>query len=176
MQVCTHSSTSWYLVDYSLTKGKMMKLFKKIFSTFAYAVFIAAPIMTIAAPQTTFAAPSCENRILGMPVWYRGLSTGSGTSCEVISPSDPSLGTDPNSRLGNFIWRVALNVIEMALVIVGYVALFFVLYGGFMYLTGGSVPGQIEKARLSILHAVIGLAISMGSIGITNLIFRLING
>ncbi len=168
--------TSWCLVDYSLIKEMKMKLLKKLFNTFAFAILVAAPVMTIAAPQTTFAAPSCENRILGMPVWYRGLTTGSGTSCEIISPSDPSLGADSGARLSNFIWRVALNVIEIALVLVGYVALFFVLYGGFMYLTGGSVPGQIEKARLSILHAVIGLAISMGSIGITNLIFRLING
>ncbi|MDB5161998.1 MAG: hypothetical protein JWM52_506 [Candidatus Saccharibacteria bacterium] len=163
-------------MDYSLIKEMIMKLLKKIFSTFAFAVLIAAPVMTVAAPQTTFAAPTCENRVLGMPVWFRGLTTGSGTSCEIMSPSDPSLGADAGARLSNFIWRVALNVIEIGLFLVGYIALFFVLYGGFMYLTGGSVPGQIEKARLSILHAVIGLAISMGSIGITNLIFRLING
>ena len=42
-------------------------------------------------------------------------------------------------------------------------------------MTGGSVPGQIEKARKSILNAVIGLVIALGAIGITNLIFTIIN-
>ncbi|MEO6109514.1 MAG: hypothetical protein ABIP50_00700 [Candidatus Saccharimonadales bacterium] len=153
------------------------KLLKKLFITLAFAVFIAAPVMTVAVPQTTFAAaPGCENRILGMPVWYRGLTDGAGASCEIWSPSDPRLGADSGARLSTFIWRIVLNVIEIALFLVGYVALFFVLFGGFQYLTGGSVPAQIEKARLTILHAVIGLAISMSAIGVTNLIFKLING
>jgi len=147
-----------------------MKLLKNLFITLSFAVFVAAPIATVAVPQTTYAAAEdCSVRILGMPTWFRGLVND---DCDIITPSDDKGGIS----LSTFIWRIVLNVIEIALFLVGYAALFFVLYGGFQYLTGGSNPSQTEKARVTILNAVIGLAISMAAIGAVNLIFRIING
>lgn len=154
-----------------------MGLLKKIAVTLGFVVFVAAPVVTVAAPVTTYAAGAdCERGILGMPTWFRGLTND---KCDIISPSEPRDPADPSSEplgLSGFIWKIALNVIEIGLFIVGYAALFFILYGGFQFLTGGSNPTQTEKARTTILNAVIGLAISMAAIGIVNLIFRLING
>jgi hypothetical protein len=62
----------------------------------------------------------------------------------------------------------------MAIVIVAYIAVFFLLYGGFLYLTGGALPGQIEKARKTITNAVIGLVIAMAAIALNNLVFSII--
>lgn len=146
-------------------------MIKKIIQTIVFTMFIAAPVMTLAAPQPV-AALECESRVLlGMPPWYRGMTT---------KQANPSTGeeecviTSPDKLPGGiqtFIWKIALNIIEIGLFIVGYVALFFILYGGFQYLTNGSNPAAVQKAWMTILNAMIGLAISLGSIGIVNLLF-----
>ncbi|MFZ2126005.1 MAG: hypothetical protein WAV04_00655 [Candidatus Microsaccharimonas sp.] len=151
-----------------------MKRLKTLFTALAFAVFAAAPITVIATPASTYAAftpaPDCESRaLLGLPVWFRGLAIKDGAgNCAVVSPADVEGG------LAAFIWKIALNVIEMGMIIAGYVALFFILYGGFLFLTNGSNPSVIEKARTTIINSTIGLAIALGSIGILNLIFRVL--
>ena len=67
-------------------------------------------------------------------------------------------------------------LIEIALILAGWLALFFILYGGFLFITGGGNASQVEKARKSIFNAVIGLIISIGAIAITNLAFGLLEG
>jgi hypothetical protein len=145
-----------------------MNFFKKLITTFAFAAFVAAPVMTVIVSPTTYAADaSCEVKILGIPPWYQGLSSrdASGT-CSIDSPK----GGD----VSGFIWHIVLNVIEIALYLVGYIAVFFILYGGFQFLTGGSNPSQIEKARKTILNAVVGLVISISAVVIVNLIFGIL--
>jgi hypothetical protein len=145
-----------------------MKFLKKLCVAVVFASFIAAPVMTVAVVPTTYASDaSCEVSILGIPPWYKGLSSrdASGT-CSISSPT--------SDKLPGFIWHIVLNVIEIALYLVGYIAVFFVLYGGFQFLTGGSNPSQIEKARKTILNAVIGLIISISAVIIVNLIFGIL--
>ncbi len=141
---------------------------KKIFSLIlvsVYMLFVAAPLVTIAVPTNVSAGPACEARFLGIPPWYRGL-TDDGCVPKVPDTSD-------DNAIGNFIWKIVLNGIEMALVITAYIAIFFIIYGGFQFMTGGSNPSQVEKARKTILNAVIGLVIAMGAISIVNFIFSL---
>ena len=127
----------------------------------------AAPLMaTIAPSQSAYADAACENRILGIPPWYRGL-TGPSPDCNIVSPDDVG-------GLSAFIWKIVLNVLEMAIVATAYVASFFILYGGFLYITGGALPAQLEKARKTILNAVIGLVICLAAIALTNLVFNII--
>lgn len=127
----------------------------------------AAPLMaTIAPSQSAYADAACENRILGIPPWYRGL-TGPSPDCNIVSPDDVG-------GLSAFIWKIVLNVLEMAIVATAYVASFFILYGGFLYITGGALPAQLEKARNTILNAVIGLVICLAAIALTNLVFNII--
>jgi hypothetical protein len=144
----------------------MKQLLKKLFFAGAFVLFVASPVVAIATPQTTYAAAGdCEARILGVPPWYRGLTKSDDTAeCTIVSPNDVG-------GISNFIWKIVLNGIEIALVLTAYIALFFILYGGFLFITGGGNSSQVEKARKSIFNAVIGLIISMGAIAITNLAF-----
>lgn len=146
-----------------------MKRLKHILFAAVYVFAIAAPVATLATPTTAYAAEatSCDGRFLGIPPWYRGL-TDPGNDCAIKSP-----GT-ADGALEKFIWTIVLNVIEMVIVIVGYIAIFFIIYGGFLYMTGGANPSMIENGRKTILNAVIGLVIAMGSIALTNLLFSLI--
>jgi len=148
---------------------------KRILKNFIFAglfVFLfAAPVMAAATPQTTYAASgNCEAGILGAPSWARGLTKKDGNGdCVIVSPNEVG-------GLSSFIWKIVLNIIELALVLTTWIAVFFILYGGFLFITGGGNASQLEKARKSILNAVIGLVISMGAIAVTNLIFGLLDG
>jgi len=151
-----------------------MKYIKKVLMVFIFTAFLAAPALTLAVPQTTLAAGTvsdCEKPILpGLYPWFHGLTAGNG-DCSIIGPGQTLPGASSALSLDGFIWRIALNVIGIGLAIVGYIAFFFILYGGFQFLTGGSNASQIEKARKTILNAVIGLVISMGAVAVVNLAF-----
>lgn len=115
------------------------------------------------------ANPTCAGRFLTFPVWYRGL-TVSSTDCNLQSPSNFNTG-GKDAGIGTYIGIIALNVVEMALQLIGYIAAFFIIYGGFMYMTQSSEAPKIEQARKTIINAVVGLVISIFSIAIVNLVF-----
>lgn len=127
---------------------------------------VASPVMATATPQTV-SAKECESSVLGIIPWYRGL-TNQDDACSMKTPED--LG-----GLSNYIWRIVLNGIQIAISIAAYIAFFFILYGGFQFMTGGGNPGQVESARKTLLNAVIGLVIALGSTAIINLVFTVID-
>jgi len=145
-----------------------MKKLRNILAPFLFVFLIASPIMAVATPFPTSVSAACDDRVLGFPPWYKGLT--SGAKCEIAGP------TADKDGLRKFITKIIVNIIEIGLVLVGYIAVFFILFGGFQFLTGGSNPAQIEKARKSILNAVIGLAIAIGAIAIVNLLIGRIIG
>lgn len=106
----------------------------------------------------------CPDNVLTFPTWYRGLQDPA--TCDIESPGSGE------TALGDFIWKIVLNVIEIALQLVGYLAVGFIIYGGFVYITGAGSPDKITAGRKIILNAVIGLVISIFSIAIVNLVLR----
>lgn len=107
------------------------------------------------APVTNAA---CGDRLLTLPPWYRGLVEGG--DCTVKNPDD----------IGKFAQILALNIVEIMLHIVAYVAIAFIIVGGFKYVTSAGSPDGNQKGRKTILNAVIGLLISIASIGIVNVV------
>jgi hypothetical protein len=146
----------------------MKTIFKNLLVGMFFIFAVASPVMAVTTPQTASAAvTNCEGRILGIPPWYRGLTKNNPPTCDLKSPNDVG-------GIANYIWRIVLNGVEMAIVVVAYIAIFFLLYGGFLYLTGGALPAQLEKARKTITNAIIGLVIAMAAIALNNLIFGII--
>lgn len=124
-------------------------------------VFVAGAggaTFVVATPQTTYAA-GCSTTLLTFPAWYRGLVND---KCDIRSPSEVGLSV--------FIWTIVLNIIEVMLQLVGYIAVGFIIAGGFKYMTSAGAPDGMTKAKNTILNAVIGLAISMASVGIVNVV------
>ena len=156
-----------------------MKYISRLLVIFIFAAFLVAPALVVATPDTSFAksaaAKKCEKEIIGIPTWFKGLSKFDAKGdCIIAGPGDSPDGSSTKLTLTSFIWRIVLNIIEIALRIVGFIAFFFIVYGGFQFLTGGSNPAQIEKARKTILNAVIGLVISLGAVAIINLVFGIL--
>jgi hypothetical protein len=134
---------------------------KKIRNWIAALLFVATAggaTLSVAAPQPVFAA--CNDTLLTFPAWYKGLTDG---NCNIKSPKDAG-------GLSTFIWTIVLNIIEIMLQAVGYLAVGFIIRGGFKYMTSVGDSSEMAKAKKIIMDAVIGLVISIFSVAIVNLI------
>lgn len=119
----------------------------------------------VALSPNAYAAPGCKSNFLTFPAWYDGLTD---SSCRLKSPSD--LNGPEKSKLSRYIFRVVLNVLDMALQLVAYISVGYIMYGGFKWLTSASDSSKIAGARKTIQNALIGLVISILSVAIVNLI------
>ena len=113
----------------------------------------------VAASPTASAA--CTTRFLSIPAWYDGLTKGS--NCELKSPKEVG-------GIEAYIWKIALNVLNIILQLVAYISIGFIMYGGFMYLTSGGEPNRNTAGRKIITNAVVGLVLSFFSVAIVSLI------
>lgn len=66
----------------------------------------------------------------------------------------PSVGL-PETEFPDLI----LVVVNYALGLVGVLALFFIVYGGFLYVTAHGDSQQVDKAKEIIIYAVIGIIV-----------------
>lgn len=118
-------------------------------------VMMLVGVMTVVPTQSASAA--CANRFLTFPVWHKGLPKDG--DCGLKGPS--SLGGDTKTQLSRFIWIIVLNVLEIMLQAVVYIAAGFIIWGGYMYLISAGQPDKITAGRKMIQNAVIGLIISL---------------
>jgi uncharacterized membrane protein len=58
------------------------------------------------------------------------------------------------------------NVIRAALVFVGVIALLFIIYAGFSFVTSGGDPKKVQGARQTMTFAIIGLIVVLLSFAI----------
>jgi Zn-dependent protease with chaperone function len=68
----------------------------------------------------------------------------------------------------NSFFNLLANVINFLLLIAGIIAFFYVLYGGFMYLTSGGDQTGAQKGRTMIANALIGIVIIFLSYALVN--------
>ncbi|HMH70197.1 MAG TPA: hypothetical protein VK502_02265 [Candidatus Saccharimonadales bacterium] len=136
----------------------MKKIIQNWISAILFVTVVGGAAFTIATPQTSFAA--CNDRLLTFPAWFSGLTDG---NCDIKDPA--AVG-----GLGTFIWTIILNIIETMLQLVGYISVGFVIAGGFKYMTSAGTPDGMARAKKTILNAIIGLAISMFSVAIVNVV------
>lgn len=158
----------------------MKKVLTNIITAGAFLLFAVVPtasLAVMAVPSATYAedaadktstgaaanADKCGAPILGVRPWYYGLTDA---DCNIKGPAD-------QDGLSTFIWAIVLNVIDAVLTIVAYIAVALIIYGGFLFMTGGGVATQIEKGRKTVMNAVIGLVLAMGSIGLVRFVFNI---
>jgi len=64
------------------------------------------------------------------------------------------------------------SVIRIVLSLLGIIALGFILYAGFTWMTAGGNEEKVTTARKTLLSAVIGLAIILSAYAITNFVLK----
>ena len=140
---------------------------KKWLSSLMIVIVIGGSFMSLVTPQPAFAADAvdkCNSGFLGFPAWYRGVTND---KCEVKSPTK-------DSEFAPFIWKIVLNIIDMLLMAVGYLAVIFILWGGFSLIIHSGNSDALAKARQTVFNAVIGLIMSIAAVAIVRLIAGII--
>jgi hypothetical protein len=136
----------------------------------------AIGITTVASAAPPVTPEDCSVRLLTFPTWFRGMVDVKNGECVIKSPADMNTAgaNEPDNGISNFVWHIVLNVIEIALQLVIYISIGFIMFGGFQFLTSAGDPSAAAKSRTTILNAVIGLAISIGAVAIVNLILGIL--
>lgn len=144
----------------------MRRALKNWIAALVFVASMGGTVLTVALPQTTAAAsPECNGFLLTFPSWYNGLAElHPDGSCGIIQPDQATGG------ISGFVWKIALNILEFMLQLVGYVSVGFIIVGGFKYMTSAGSPDGMTKSKKTIMNAVIGLVISIASVAIINII------
>jgi len=71
---------------------------------------------------------------------------------------------------------VILRIINYVLAIVGVVALAYLIYGGFRYITSGGNEDTIEEAKKIIINAVIGIVVIGVAAALVNFVVKAVGG
>lgn len=147
---------------------------KKIVS-FIASTILCAMIGVAMLPATNTYAADCEKTFLGMRPWYMGLTekksdTTGASTCVVKSPD----GTEDG--MAGFVWKIILNITADITLMVGYVAIGFVVWGGYKYIMSNGEPGNVATAKKTIANALIGLVIALLATVIVNTIITVVNG
>lgn len=115
----------------------------------ATSVFAADP-----QPEDLGSAACTGSHFLGLRAWYDGLaSVGSSGKCEV--PSEKF----NRDNITTSVWLIVLNVTSMITGIVGYLAICFVIWGGYQYMLAQGDPGKVVRGKKTITNAIIGLVV-----------------
>lgn len=93
----------------------------------------------------------------GFPTWYKYLPG----QTDLIDPAKCVPKIDSFNQLP----AIGLAVVDILLHIAGIIAVAFVMYGAFLYVTSRGEPEQISNAKSTLLNAIIGLVIVLIAIG-----------
>lgn len=69
-----------------------------------------------------------------------------------------------------------MSVINYVLIFVGVLALAYLVYGGFLYITAGGDSGQVDKAKSSIINAIIGIVVIGLAAAVVNFVIMAVAG
>ena len=103
---------------------------------------------------------SCSGSFLGLKPWYDGL----------LEPGSCNVKTPTESELPKFVWTIVLNIVYDVTLVVGIVAIGFIIFGGYLFITSEGDPGKAGKAKKTLSAAIIGLVIAVLATVIVNTI------
>lgn len=94
-----------------------------------------------------------------------------------------SLGADTHSGVqklddpnGLDLWNVLNTIINVALYIIGFVAVVMLILGGFQYTTSSGDASKVTKAKNTILYGIIGLVVAILAYAIVNFVLASVFG
>ena len=160
------------------------------FSITALLIVVAAGVLVavIQLPQKASALPMPQNiaqaqpksctpkTFLGLVPWYNYLElkpTEDGQGCTVNLELS---GRQDGAKNLNKIWLIALAILEDMMRIAAVLAVGFVIYGGFRYITSQGEPENIKAGQRTIIAALIGLVIAVVGATVTSFLARSLGG
>lgn len=124
----------------------------------AVASLTASPAPVLAAGDDK----ACGGSVLGLRPWYYNICETVGNDVQITKPAKSEAG------LSKFIWQIVLNVLFDLSLVVGYLALAMVVFGGYQYISSQGDPGKMAKGKKTLMAAVIGTTIAMSASVVIN--------
>lgn len=121
---------------------------------------------TASAAKAEFCGQTSAN-FLSFPTWYKFLPHSFDPGANA-APDDDSCKIDVNIPADAP--KILLALFEIILRVGTLVAIGFVIFGGFTFITSDGQPDKAKSARWTIYNALIGLAITVSGVGIVNLL------
>ncbi|MBR2589175.1 hypothetical protein IKE84_02455 [Candidatus Saccharibacteria bacterium] len=128
---------------------------KKFFANLLIIITMLAGLtsLSLAKPQAAYADDCGEGSFFGLRAWYHGMCEGGQ-----LKPAD--VGED-GSGLATWIWKIVLNILFDISVLIGYVAVAMVAWGGYLYMFSRGQPDRAEKGKKTLIAAIVGLLIAV---------------
>ncbi|MBR3134946.1 hypothetical protein IKG54_00030 [Candidatus Saccharibacteria bacterium] len=98
--------------------------------------------------------------------WYYGQTEEINGKCEIKKPD--------SGDLPKFVWSIVLNILYDVMIMVGYVAIVMIAWGGYLYMFSRGLPDRAERGKKTLIAAVAGLAIAMLASVIMNTIVSIL--
>lgn len=122
-------------------------------------------MLTVPAVYAQTAGAACElpKQKFGVPTWYKylpGQIDPASKRCQPVMDFATTGNTVDYNRF-DMLLGIGLAAIEILLFFAGIIAVGFIIYGGFQYLTSQGEPEHTRSAKDTILNALIGLVIAM---------------
>lgn len=64
------------------------------------------------------------------------------------------------------------KIVDFIIGLIGIVAVFMVIFGGFQYTTSQGDAGKVKKAKDTILYGIVGLVVALLAFGIVNFVLK----
>lgn len=125
---------------------------KKILAYFAMMTTLLSGMMVLNA-KPVMAAGCEDSTFFGLRPWYYKLTTQINGKCEVKSPAQ--------NGIPKFVWTIVLNIMTDISVLIGYIAVVIIAWGGYLYMFSRGMPDRAEKGKKTLIAAIIGLIISV---------------
>lgn len=108
----------------------------------------------------------CSGRhFMGLRAWYDNVAA----VCEGRQPKDAE-------EIRSIVWLIVLNLVTLALQVVGYVCVGFVVWGGYQYMLSRGESSRVMSGKKTITNALIGLALCMTASLISGAIVDVVSG
>lgn len=111
--------------------------------------------------QAAPAAGACKPKqsFFGLPTWYEFLPTDANCGVKIDFNGNPQA-----------FWQIGLGIADILLTVAGIVAVIFIIYGGFQYITSQGEPDGTKRAKDTVVNALVGLVIVILSSAIVNFV------
>jgi hypothetical protein len=120
--------------------------------------------------------PYCAEGICSATAPATGTTTPPSTTTPSKPPSqeliNPLGGTAASPAGVTSVPALIANIIKTILGVVGAVALFMFVWGGFGWLTSGGNPDKVKQGRDTLVWATIGLLVIFASYTLVDVVFR----
>jgi hypothetical protein len=138
---------------------------KRIFAALVFGAGLVAALVAMPVPAQAASFPGGGNT---------GGCTGDLASFLGLKNWDACLEKDgngvPQFKDLSDLWRIAIVIVEDIIKIGGYLAVGYLIWGGFKYIKSQGEPGELTQSRTIITNSLLGLVIVLISVAIVQFI------